>query len=78
VRELHDNRAYYEQQALTDKADYEALGFRPEEDAAKIGKTVVVDFDSGHYTPSEAWRRTASAWRKLGYTVEFNPEGRTA
>jgi len=36
----------------------------------------VLDFDSGHYTPSEAWRRTVSAWNQLGYTVEFNPLGR--
>ena len=77
LRDLRENRVLYEGEAVRDKAAYEKLGFDPDH-AAGIGKTVVIDFDSGHYAPTEAWRRAASAWQKLGYKVEFNAEGRTA
>jgi hypothetical protein len=77
IMEFKANLAYQSGDADQAKAEYEKLGFDPEQ-AGKAAKTVIVDFDSGHYTPSKAWARAAWAWRNLGYKVEFNPHGRTA
>jgi len=35
-------------------------------------KTVVLDFDSGHYAPREAWKAATSAWNEAGYKVEWS------
>jgi hypothetical protein len=77
LKDLEISEKTYLEDAGLNKEAYEAAGYAPEAQAT-TKKTVVVDFDSGHYTPSEAWRRTSYAWRKLGYNVEYNPIGRTA
>lgn len=38
---------------------------------------VVLDFDSGHYHPSAAWKATYEAWGKAGFAVEKSATGRT-
>lgn len=43
---------------------------KPPERMASL--TVVLDFDSGHYAPSGAWRKTCEAWEAAGYTVKKN------
>jgi hypothetical protein len=78
LTDLRIAKRTYEAMAEHDKEAYERLGFDPDRDVVNLNKTVEVDFDSGHYQPSEAWRRSASAWRSLGYNVEWNPLGRTA
>jgi hypothetical protein len=77
IRELEENMTFQKGDAAEAEQAFKDRGFKPEE-AGRAEKTVIVDFDSGHYTPSKAWRRAAAAWRSVGYKVEFNPFGRTA
>lgn len=52
----------------------ETLGdWTPEHEAEP---TVVLDFDSGHYTPSAAWGPAAGGWNKAGYKVEWSRTAR--
>jgi len=40
------------------------------------GDVVVLDFDSGHYHPSDAWRKTKIAWAQAGFFVEKSTTSR--
>lgn len=33
-------------------------------------KCVILDFKSGHYHPTRAWRETLEGWQRVGYAVE--------
>ena len=35
-------------------------------------RTVVIDFDSGHYAPSQAWKEAMSAWQMAGYKAKWS------
>jgi hypothetical protein len=35
-------------------------------------RTIVLDFDSGHYAPREAWKESTDAWNKAGYQVQWS------
>lgn len=48
-------------------------GFRPEQGGPM---TVILDFDSGHYTPRGAREISASAWVRAGYIVEWSTDSR--
>jgi hypothetical protein len=41
-----------------------------------VTHTILLDFDSGHYAPSNAWKEAMSAWKTAGYTARWNPESR--
>ncbi len=45
---------------------------------ASLAKTdvVVLDFDSGHYHPSDAWRKTKAAWAQAEFFVEKSTTSR--
>jgi hypothetical protein len=43
---------------------------------ANAEKTVVLDFDSGHYAPREAWRESTKAWNTAGYKVVWSPDSK--
>jgi hypothetical protein len=38
--------------------------------------TVLIDFDSGHYAPSAAWKEAMGAWRSAGFTAKWSPTSR--
>jgi hypothetical protein len=40
----------------------------------QIQKTIVLNFESGHYSPSQSWRESAKAWTKAGYIVKWDRE----
>lgn len=42
-----------------------------------LADRVVLDFDSGHYHPSAAWKATYEVWGKAGFAVEKSSRGRT-
>ena len=42
--------------------------------AVQHTKTVLLDFQSGHYRPRGAWRMTLEAWTRIGYTVKKRPD----
>jgi hypothetical protein len=35
-------------------------------------RTIVLDFDSGHYAPREAWKESTEAWNRAGYQVQWS------
>lgn len=53
----------------------ELNGWMPKKNKSST-KIVVLDFDSGHYTPSGAWKKVALAWGKAGYKVEWSESSR--
>ena len=38
--------------------------------------TVSIDFDSGHYAPSGAWKEAMAAWQAAGYTAKWSRTSR--
>jgi hypothetical protein len=61
-----------EAERLEEKAT--RLGFDPSKPRDKGQATILVDFNSGHYHPSQAWKATHQAWESLGYKVEWDPQ----
>jgi len=45
----------------------------PKQDAEPI---VILDFDSGHYTPSKAWGDAVQGWNDAGFKVEWSRDAR--
>jgi hypothetical protein len=65
------NIAYYEQQASERRTQLQ--GWTP---PVQNIDTVLIDFDSGHYSPRQAWKEALQAWRTVGYTAKWNPNSR--
>ncbi len=38
--------------------------------------TVLIDFDSGHYHPNQAWKEAMQGWAMAGYKAKWNPDSR--
>jgi hypothetical protein len=53
----------------------ELNGWVPKKDEDEE-KSIVLDFDSGHYAPSGAWKKVALAWKGAGYKVEWSDKAR--
>jgi len=69
--DVQANKEYKEQEI---KILQESLGSwtpKPESNAP-----VILDFDSGHYTPSGAWGDAVKAWNKAGFQVEWSRDAR--
>lgn len=39
-------------------------------------RRVLINFDSGHYTPHSAWKEAMAAWRAAGYEPRWSPDSR--
>lgn len=69
--ELAANIDYLQQQAK--ELDIKLQGYIPPP-ITTLG--VLIDFDSGHYAPSEAWKEAMGAWKGAGYTAKWSPTSR--
>jgi hypothetical protein len=49
---------------------------RPRTKPGASGNTVELDFFSGHYHPTEGWRKTTMAWAEAGFFVEKDATSR--
>jgi hypothetical protein len=72
-KELEENAKYW--QGEVDRFNLALNGWKPPVDAVK-GDTVVLDFDSGHYTPSGAWKAAKEGWNTVGYKVKWSRDAR--
>lgn len=71
--EYEDNAKYLEQKA--DEYEQGLDGWQPPNEGGRPD-TVVLDFDSGHYTPSGAWKAAQRAWSDVGYKVKWSRDAR--
>jgi|GEM_PF-4293601 len=44
-------------------------GWTPPKNSERV---IVLDFDSGHYAPRDAWQASTKAWNDAGYKVEWS------
>lgn len=65
------NITYYQQQAKERKIQLQ--GWTP---PVQDINTVLIDFDSGHYAPRQAWKEALQAWRAAGYAAKWNPNSK--
>ena len=56
--------------------DLQAMGSVRQPRQQTTDRVVILDFDSGHYTPSSAWRKTYEAWERAGFRVEKSRDSR--
>lgn len=81
-QELMSKAQPLERRGITDRAnnpylhDARDMGTVHQPPPRNAGLTVLLDFDSGHYAPSNAWRRTFEVWEAAGFTVKKNRESR--
>lgn len=68
---LKANIAYCMQQA--NERSIQLAGWTP---PVQNINTVLIDFDSGHYSPRQAWKEALQAWRTVGYTAKWNANSR--
>lgn len=66
--ELQENLDYYKKQAK--EISVKLKGYVP---PVLETRTVLLDFDSGHYMPSKAWKEAMVAWKNAGYIPKWNP-----
>lgn len=69
--ELEANRAY-----LIDAASQLEVGLQGYIPPLIVSETVSIDFDSGHYAPSGAWKEAMAAWRAAGYVAKWSRTSR--
>jgi hypothetical protein len=70
-KDLAANVAYYRHEAQ--ELRVKLAGYVP---PPVLTRNVLIDFDSGHYAPSKAWREAMAAWTAAGYRAKWNPESR--
>jgi hypothetical protein len=70
-KDLAANVAYYRHEAQ--ELRLKLAGYVP---PPVLTRNVLIDFDSGHYAPSKAWREAMAAWTAAGYRAKWNPESR--
>jgi hypothetical protein len=65
--DLVANAEYYEKQVAD--LGVQLNGYVPPPVASK---TIMIDFDSGHYAPNQAWKEAMTAWAAAGYTAKWS------
>jgi hypothetical protein len=68
---LKENYLYLMRQA--DQLEIGLQGYIP---PPIVSDTVAIDFDSGHYAPSGAWKEAMAAWHNAGYTAKWSRTSR--
>ena len=69
--ELKANHSY-----LIDSASQLEVGLQGYIPPVIVSDTVSIDFDSGHYAPSAAWKEAMAAWRTAGYVAKWSRTSR--
>jgi hypothetical protein len=68
---VEENAKYYEAEAK--KLKDVLQGWTPPPIETRI---IELDFDSGHYAPSKAWKPAMEAWSAIGYTPRWSREAK--